>query len=81
MDLKALHSIMCKKDFHYFNGFSNNSYGNLYISFSTQCNGRGKCVDIRIGSVDNDIEMFLPEHIEYKNVDDTFVFILLNALK
>jgi hypothetical protein len=53
MDLKALHSMMSRKNFHYFEGQTNND-NNLYLSFSTGYNGRGNFVDIRIGDIDTD---------------------------
>ena len=55
MDLKALHSMMSRKNFHYFGGKTNDRENNLYLSFSRLHNGRGDSVDIRIGDVDNDI--------------------------
>lgn len=58
MDLKALHSLMIKKKFHYFEGKTNDRDDSLYLSFSTKHNGRGDFIDLRIGNTDNDVKFF-----------------------
>ena len=80
MDLKALHSIMSRKKFHYFEGKTNDRENNLYLSFSTQHNGRGNNVDIRIGDIDNDINCCIgTTNIELKNVGDNEIFLLIET--
>lgn len=78
MDLKALHSMMGRKKFHYFDGKTNDKENNLYLSFSTGHNGRGNSVDIRIGDIDNDISCYINMvNIELKNVGDNEIFSLI----
>lgn len=78
MDLKALHSMMGRKKFHYFHGKTNGKENNLYLSFSTGHNGRGNSIDIRIGDIDNDISCYINMvNIELKNVGDNEIFSLI----
>lgn len=78
MDLKALHSMMGRKKFHYFHGKTNDKENNLYLSFSTGHNGRGNSIDIRIGDIDNDISCYINMvNIELKNVGDNEIFSLI----
>jgi hypothetical protein len=78
MDLMALHSIMIRKNFYYFEGQTNDRENNLYLSFSTGHGGRGDVVDIRIGDVDNDVNCCInTTHIKLKNVADNEVFSLI----
>ena len=80
MDLKALHSLMSRKQFHYFEGQTNNRDNTLYLSFSTQHNGSGDCVEIRIGEIDNDIECWINStNFEMKNVSDNDIFLLIET--
>lgn len=80
MDLNALHSLMSKKKFHYFEGQTNDKKSSLYLSFSTLYNGRGNSVDIRIGDISNDIECWIdPTYIKKKNVSDDEVFSLIKT--
>jgi hypothetical protein len=70
MDTKLLQSLMCSKKHTHLSGTV--SGDNLFIQFTTGCNGRGNSVDIRLGVVDNDVMIYLREQepIEIKNVDD-----------
>lgn len=80
MDLKALHSMMSRKNFHYFEGKTNDRENNLYLSFSTGHNGRGNSIDIRIGDIDNDINCYIDTtNIELKNVGDNEIFSLIET--
>ena len=80
MDLKALHSLMSRKKFHYFEGQTNDRENNLYLSFSTGHNGSGNSVEIRIGDTDNDINCWINStNIEMKNVDDNEIFLLIET--
>lgn len=81
MDLNALHSMMSRKKFHYFEGKTNDRENNLYLSFSIGYNGRGNSVDIRIGDIDNDINCCInTTNIELKNVGDNEIFSLIETL-
>jgi len=78
MDLKALHSLMSRKKFYYFDGKTNDRNNNLYVSFSTLPNGRGSSLCIRIGDIDNDINWYdYTNNIELKNVSDNEIFSLI----
>jgi hypothetical protein len=78
MDLIALHSMMSRKKFHYFEGKTNDRENNLYLTFSTVHNGMGNSVDIRIGDIDNDINCYIyTTNIELKNVGDNEIFRLI----
>jgi hypothetical protein len=80
MDLKALHSLMSRKKFHYFDGKTNDKENNLYLSFSTLHNGKGDNIDIRIGDIDNDINCWINStNIEMKNVGDNEIFSLIET--
>jgi hypothetical protein len=79
MNLHALHSLMSKNGFHYFEGKTNSTDNNLYLSFSTGNKGHGELIDLRIGSDDNhDIEYTFP-NIQYKltNLHEQRIFELL----
>jgi len=81
MDLKALHSIMSRKKYHYFEGQTNDSESNLYLSFSTLHNGRGNYIDIRIGDTDNDINCLVENNrTENKQITDNDIFLILEEL-
>ncbi len=75
MELKALHSLMSRKGFHYFDGHTNDNENNLYLSFSTMHNGRGDMVEIRIGEMDNDIKFWInSSNIIHRKVSDVMIF-------
>ena len=81
MDLKALHSIMSRKKYHYFEGKTNDRENNLYLSFSTLYNGRGNSIDIRIGDTDNDINCLVNNNrTENKQITDNDIFLILKEL-
>ena len=81
MDLKALHSIMSRKKYHYFEGKTNDRENNLYLSFSTLHNGRGNTIYIRIGDTDNDINCLVDNiRTEYKQITDNDIFLILEEL-
>jgi len=81
MDLIALHSIMSRKKYHYFEGKTNDRENNLYLSFSTLHNGRGNNVDIRVGDIDNDINCLVGNvKTENKQITDNDIFLLLEEL-
>ncbi len=81
MDLKALHSIMSRKKYYYFEGSTNDREDNLYLSFSTLHNSRGNIVDIRIGDVDSDINCFINNtRTENKHITDNDIFAILKEL-
>jgi hypothetical protein len=80
MDLKALHSLMSRKKFHYFEGKTNDRENNLYLTFSKLHGGRGDGVEIRIGDTDNDINCWINStNIEMKNVGDNEIFSLIET--
>jgi hypothetical protein len=80
MDLKALHSILTKKGFYYFEGQTNPSSSDLNLYFSSGPRGRGTSCEIRIGDKDNDVHLRIRNingpDIEYdlKNVNDNKIF-------
>jgi hypothetical protein len=81
MDLNALHSIMSRKKYHYFEGKTNDSENNLYLSFSTLHNGRGNIINIRIGDINNDINCLVNNNrIENKQITDNDIFLILEEL-
>jgi len=81
MDLTALHSIMSRKKYYYFEGKTNSRENNLYLSFSTLHNGRGDIIDIRIGDVDNDINCLVDNiRTENKQITDNDIFLILEEL-
>ena len=78
MDLNALHSLMSRKKFHYFEGQTNDSENNLYLTFSKLYGGKGDFIDLRIGTKDNDINCWLNScDIGMNNVSDSEVFLLI----
>ena len=75
MDLKALHSLMVKKNYHYFRGKTNDRDNNVFYIFSTLYNDRGNVVEVRIGDVDNDIGYWNNGKVTSKiNLSDSEVF-------
>lgn len=74
IDLKKLYSLMRVKKYHYSECKTNDKETDLYISFSTVHNGRGNCVEIRIGDVDNDID-YMDNKLRNINSDELISFI------
>ena len=79
MNIKALHSLMTKKGYYYFEGNTNSREDFLYICFSTSNGGRGDAIDLKISNEDSDIIFYkqgeLP--ITKKNIPNNDVFSLI----
>ena len=81
MDLTVLHSLMSKKKYYYFEGSTNSSHNNLYLSFSTGYNGRGDAIDIRIGVEDNDVKSWSGNIItESSNINDNELLLFIENI-